>query len=78
MCPIEEIYETLRNIIEGIKNGESHLGRETNHYNNGSFSKFNFCTSVDSVVSDKGVEVEGEVVPSARGSSFRKFSYVGE
>lgn len=32
MCPIEEIYKTLRNIIEGLKNGESHLGRETNHY----------------------------------------------
>lgn len=59
---------------------ESHILEEklTIIYNNGSFSKFNFCTSVDSVVSDKGVEVEGEVVPTACGSSFRKFSYVGE
>lgn len=78
MCPIEEVYETLRNIIEGIKNGKSHLGRETNHCNNGSFSKFTFYTSVDSVVSDKGVEVEDEVVPTACISSFGKFSCVGE
>lgn len=66
------MHKTLRNIIEGIKNGELHLGRQTNHYNNASISRFHVYTQVTPVV--KRVEVEGEIVLTAGSSSFRKLS----
>lgn len=68
------MHKTLRNIIEGIKNGELHLGRQTNHYNNASISRFHVYTHVTPVVSDKRVEVEGEIVLTAGSSSFGKLS----
>lgn len=43
------MHKTLRNIIEGIKNGELHLGRQTNHYNNASISRFHVYTHVTPV-----------------------------
>lgn len=80
MYPKRGNIQNLRNIIEVIKNGELHLGRETNHYGyyNGSFSRFHVCSNVTPVVSDKGVEVEGEIVSTPGSSSFRKLSCLGE